>query len=193
MWCDEECDTWCVMWWHRDHVWASRDQSVHNKMDLELSQLINLWVWVTDPQNGIIDKNIARKSPWKRKVWIVPSLEIWSREMRIVKLYHLGPQRGATCMHQAPGTGHSFLSYILPPDHTSHITLCNLLSELSPSSTGIRDHHRFLLPPPFGRRTFYSFCQYIWKYWLQYFKILERLNIYKIYWLKAYIRVLRRH
>lgn len=78
-----------------------------------------------------LDRNIARKSSWKRKVWIVHSLELWSWEMRIVKLYHLRPQRGATCMHQ--GTKAFLLVLHFPPelalahvtDHTSHS--CNLL------------------------------------------------------------------
>ena len=59
----------------------------------------------------------------------------------------------------------------------THHTLQSAPRQLGPSSAGIRDHHRFLLPPPFGRRTCYSFCQYSHYKTIGCCKVLSRFDI----------------
>ena len=129
------------MWWHRDHVWASRDQSVHNKMDLELSQLINLWVWVTDPQNGIRQKYREEKPVKKESLnSSLPGNMITRDEnCKIV------PSRAAAGRHvHAPGIPSCLTFCLLITRHTSHSAICSVNSARAPPESEIITDFSFL-------------------------------------------------
>ena len=171
------------MWWHRDHVWASR-------------VFITKWIWsfanwstcVSDwPTKWDYRQKYREEKPVKKESL---NSSLPGNMITIDENCKIVPSRAAAGRHVHALGIPSCLTFCLLITLTHHTR--NLLSELSPSSAGIRDHHRFLLPPPFGRRTFYSFCQYK-TIGSSIFKILARSNIYKICQLKAYIRVLRRH